>query len=112
MSQVPRLAITMGLSSIFKAKRILLMAWGSHKSKIVRRSVEGHSTDQVPASLLQQHSNCKFVIDEQAAAELTRFNEPWLAGDWRMDTRSDPQSSNQPGAEAEQAYPDAHRQGL
>jgi len=81
MSQVPRLAITMGLSSIFKAKRILLMAWGSHKSKIVRRSVEGHSTDQVPASLLQQHSNCKFVIDEQAAAELTRFNEPWLTGD-------------------------------
>ncbi|MET6995740.1 glucosamine-6-phosphate deaminase [Chitinophaga defluvii] len=81
MSQVPRLAITMGISSIFKAKSVILMAWGSHKAKIVRRSVEGHSTDQVPASLLQQHPNCKFVIDEQASQELTRFNEPWLTGD-------------------------------
>lgn len=81
MSQVPRLAITMGLSTIFKAKRIILLAWGTHKAKIVRRSVEGHSTDQVPASLLQQHPDCKFVIDEQAAEELTRFKEPWLTGD-------------------------------
>jgi glucosamine-6-phosphate deaminase len=81
MSQVPRLAITMGLSTIFKAKRIILLAWGTHKAKIVRRAVEGHSTDQVPASLLQQHPDCKFVIDEQAAEELTRFKEPWLTGD-------------------------------
>jgi glucosamine-6-phosphate deaminase len=81
MSQVPRLAITMGLSTIFKAKRIVLLAWGTHKAKIVRRSVEGHSTDQVPASLLQQHPDCKFVIDEQAAEELTRYKEPWLTGD-------------------------------
>ncbi|GAA3924723.1 glucosamine-6-phosphate deaminase [Chitinophaga oryziterrae] len=81
MSQVPRLAITMGLSTIFKAKRIVLLAWGTHKAKIVRRAVEGHSTDQVPASLLQQHPDCKFVIDEQAAEELTRFKEPWLTGD-------------------------------
>ncbi|KAA2240157.1 glucosamine-6-phosphate deaminase [Chitinophaga agrisoli] len=81
MSQVPRLAITMGIGTILKAKRILLMAWGTHKAKIVRRAVEGHSTDQVPASLLQQHPNCRFVIDEQAAQELTRFKEPWLTGD-------------------------------
>ncbi|ACU63974.1 glucosamine-6-phosphate deaminase [Chitinophaga sp. YR627] len=81
ISQVPRLAITMGLSTIFKAKRIVLLAWGTHKAKIVRRSVEGHSSDQVPASLLQQHPDCKFVIDEQAAEELTRYKEPWLTGD-------------------------------
>ncbi|WP_343673011.1 glucosamine-6-phosphate deaminase [Chitinophaga sp.] len=81
MSLVPRLAITMGLNTIFKAKRVVLLAWGSHKSKIVQRSVEGHSTDQVPASLLQQHPDCKFVIDEQAAEDLTRNKEPWLTGD-------------------------------
>ncbi|HEY8915515.1 MAG TPA: glucosamine-6-phosphate deaminase [Chitinophaga sp.] len=81
MSQVPRLAITMGIGTIFKAKRVLLMAWGSHKAKIVRRAVEGHYSDQVPASLLQQHPNCRFVIDEQAAQELTRYKEPWLTGD-------------------------------
>jgi glucosamine-6-phosphate deaminase len=81
MSQVPRLAITMGLSTIFKAKRIVLLAWGTHKAKIVRRAVEGHATDQVPASLLQQHPDCAYVIDEQAAEELTRNKEPWLTGD-------------------------------
>jgi glucosamine-6-phosphate deaminase len=81
MSQVPRLALTVGISTIMKAKRIVLMAWGSHKAKIVCRAVEGHSTDQVPASLLQQHPNCRFAIDEQAAQELTRFKEPWLTGD-------------------------------
>ncbi|QEH41027.1 glucosamine-6-phosphate deaminase [Chitinophaga sp. XS-30] len=81
MSQVPRLAVTMGISTIMKARKVVLMAWGSHKARIVRRSVEGNSTDQVPASLLQQHRNCKFVVDEQAATELTRNKEPWLTGD-------------------------------
>lgn len=81
MSQVPRLAITTGIGTIMKAKHVVLMAWGTHKAKIVRRAVEGHSSDQVPASLLQQHPNTKFVIDEQAAQELTRFKEPWLTGD-------------------------------
>lgn len=81
MSAVPRLAVTMGISTIMKAKKVVLLAWGSHKAKIVRRSVEGSSSDQVPASLLQQHRNCKFVVDEQAATELTRYKEPWLTGD-------------------------------
>lgn len=81
MSAVPRLAVTMGINTIMKAKKVVLLAWGSHKAKIVRTSVEGHSTDQVPASLLQQHRNCVFVVDEQAAAELTRYKEPWLTGD-------------------------------
>ncbi|MGE7774377.1 glucosamine-6-phosphate deaminase [Chitinophaga sp. NPDC101104] len=81
MSQVPRLAITAGIGTIMKAKKVILLAWGQHKAKIVRRSVEGSTTDQVPASLLQQHPNCKFVIDEQAASELTRNKEPWLTGD-------------------------------
>lgn len=84
MSQVPRLAITVGISTIMKARKIILLAWGQHKAPIIRRAVEGHSTDQVPASLLQQHPDCKFVIDEQAAGELTRYKSPWLTGecDW------------------------------
>lgn len=81
MSQVPRLAVTTGISTIMKAKQVILLAWGSHKAQIVRRAVEGNQTDQVPASLLQQHRNCKFVVDEQAALELTRYKEPWLTGD-------------------------------
>src|SRR5688500_15726751 len=47
MSQVPRLAITAGIGTIMKAKRVLLMAWGSHKAKIVRRAVrsEEHTSE-------------------------------------------------------------------
>jgi glucosamine-6-phosphate deaminase len=83
ISKVPRLAVTMGISNILKAKRILLMGWGQ-KAAIIAKSVEGHVTEQIPASILQQHNDCTFVIDEPAAAELTRIKSPWLTGecDW------------------------------
>lgn len=80
ISKVPRLAITMGISTIMKARRIILMAWG-FKASIVARSVEGDVTERVPASLLQQHNDCLFVIDDQAATELTRIKSPWLTGE-------------------------------
>jgi glucosamine-6-phosphate deaminase len=80
ISKVPRLAVTMGISTILKAKRILLMGWGM-KGKIIARSVEGDVTEQVPASILQQHPDCTFVIDEAASTELTRIKSPWLTGD-------------------------------
>lgn len=81
ISQVPRLAITVGISTISKARRVILMAWGTSKAPVVQKAVEGHVTEQVPASLLQPHNDCLFVLDEQAAAELTRFKSPWLTGD-------------------------------
>jgi glucosamine-6-phosphate deaminase len=81
ISEVPRLAITMGISTILKAKRIILMAWGPTKAPVVQRSVEGPVTESVPASLLQQHGDCTFILDEIAAAELTRFKSPWLTGE-------------------------------
>lgn len=80
ISKVPRLAVTMGISTILKAKRILLMGWGM-KGKIIARSVEGDVTEQVPASILQQHPDCTFVIDEAASTELTRIKSPWLTGE-------------------------------
>jgi glucosamine-6-phosphate deaminase len=81
ISKVPRLAITMGISTILKAKRIILMAWGQIKAPVIQKAVEGHVTEQIPASLLQQHNDCTFVTDEVAASELTRFKFPWLTGD-------------------------------
>jgi len=81
ISQVPRLAITMGISTILKARRIVLMAWGQLKASVVQKAVEGNLTEQIPASLLQQHNDCTFVTDEVAASELTRFKSPWLTGD-------------------------------
>jgi glucosamine-6-phosphate deaminase len=81
ISQVPRLAITMGINTILKAKRIILLAWGPAKAPVMQKAVEGHVSEQVPASLLQQHSDCIFVLDELAAAELTRNKSPWLTGE-------------------------------
>ncbi len=80
ISKVPRLAVTMGISNILHAKRIILMGWGQ-KSQIVARAVEGGVTEQVPASILQQHPDCTFVVDEAAAADLTRIKSPWLTGE-------------------------------
>ncbi len=81
ISKVPRLAITMGISTIMKAKRVLLMAWGQMKAPVLQKAVEGNLTEQIPASFLQQHTETLFVTDEPAASELTRFKSPWLAGD-------------------------------
>ena len=81
ISQVPRLAITMGISSIMQARQIILMGWGQAKSAVVQKAVEGQVTEQIPASLLQQHDDVTFVLDLEAAAELTRFKSPWLTGE-------------------------------
>jgi glucosamine-6-phosphate deaminase len=81
VAQVPRMAITMGISTIMKSTQIILMAWGQTKAPVIQKSVEGMATEDVPASLLQNHDNCTFVIDEAAASELTRFKSPWLTGE-------------------------------
>ena len=81
MAQVPRLAITAGIHTIMGARKIILLAWGQHKAHVVSKAVEGHSNELVPASLLQQHPDCTFILDEQAAQELTRFKSPWLTGE-------------------------------
>jgi glucosamine-6-phosphate deaminase len=86
ISKVPRLAVTMGISTILKSKRIILLAWGT-KAGIVAKSVEGHVTEQIPASILQQHNNSSFVIDEIASTELTRIKSPWLTGECYWTTK-------------------------
>lgn len=81
ISQVPRLAITMGISTILQSKKIILMAWGSAKAPVIKKAVEEDDTEQVPASLLQNHDDVTFVVDATAAAELTRYKSPWMTGD-------------------------------
>ena len=78
IDHVPRVAITMGISTIRKAKRIVLLAWGINKATVIKETIEGEITSDVPASYLQNHDNVTFVLDEGAAAELTRIKTPWL----------------------------------
>jgi glucosamine-6-phosphate deaminase len=87
VTQVPRLSVTMGISTILKSRKIILMAWGSSKAPAVQKSLEGPATEEMPASLLQQHEDTLFVADESAASDLIRFKAPWLSGDcdWNGD---------------------------
>lgn len=80
VANVPRSAITMGVGTILRARRIALMAWGSNKAEIVREAVEGPVTDRVSASFLQSHPDAVFLVDEEASKQLTRFRYPWLVG--------------------------------
>ena len=77
---VPRFAITMGVGTILRAKKIALMAWGENKAEIVARAVEQGETDAVSASFLQSHKDARFLLNAAAGSALTRVRLPWLAG--------------------------------
>jgi glucosamine-6-phosphate deaminase len=78
---VPVKAITMGIGTIFKARQIILMAWSQKKAPIVKKAVEGEISAEVPSTYLQLSDNVEFVLDEDAASFLTRFDTPWLVKD-------------------------------
>jgi glucosamine-6-phosphate deaminase len=78
ISEVPDSAVTMGLSTLLNAKQVVLLAWGEHKSSILKEIIEGKVDDSVPASFLQLHKNAMAAIDLSAAQQLTRISQPWL----------------------------------
>jgi len=67
---VPRQALSMGLGTIMEARQVILLASGIKKAEAIRRTLEGPVTDAVPASILQQHPNCTFILDRDAASLL------------------------------------------
>ncbi|MDR1705076.1 MAG: glucosamine-6-phosphate deaminase [Clostridiales bacterium] len=69
-SDVPRNAITMGIKTIMSAKKILLLATGSVKAKVIKEALFGDITPEVPASVLQLHTNLIALLDTEAAAEI------------------------------------------
>jgi len=82
---VPEMAITMGVATIREARRIRLLAFGEHKAPILRRAVEDPVTDAVAASYLHGHPDVTFLLNEAAAANLTRLATPWLRGPCEWD---------------------------
>ncbi|MCB1210289.1 MAG: glucosamine-6-phosphate deaminase, partial [Verrucomicrobiales bacterium] len=77
---VPRFAITMGVGTILRARKLVLMAWGENKAAITAKAIEGPVTEAISASFLQDHPDARFFIDTGAARELTRIKLPWLVG--------------------------------
>ncbi|MBT8237079.1 MAG: glucosamine-6-phosphate deaminase [Croceitalea sp.] len=82
---VPSRALTMGVGTIMASRRIILMAWGEGKSEIIKQAVEGEIRETVPATFLQHHDNCDFILDHAAASFLTRVKTPWLVGECEWD---------------------------
>ncbi len=68
--EVPTQAITMGIATIMKAKKILLVASGSGKAEAVAGMINGPVTEEVPASILQNHPDVTVIVDEAAASKL------------------------------------------
>ncbi|ELP94884.1 glucosamine-6-phosphate isomerase, putative [Entamoeba invadens IP1] len=77
MEHVPTQAITMGVGTIMKAKRLLLLAFSEGKAKIIAKAIEGESTELCAASLLQRHCNTTAILDLPASSELTYYANPW-----------------------------------
>ena len=63
--------ITLGIKNIMQTRRIVLVAKGANKTDIVKEMLEGPVTTDVPASILQLHPNCEFLLDGEAAAKLS-----------------------------------------
>ena len=68
--EVPRQAYTMGIGTIVKAKKILVIVSGAEKAEIVKEALYGPITPQVPASVLQMHSDVIVIADEAALSAI------------------------------------------
>ena len=68
--EVPRQAYTMGIGTIMKADKILVVANGEDKADAVAAMVQGKINPEVPASILQLHNNVILVADEAALSKL------------------------------------------
>ncbi len=69
---VPRQAYTMGIGTIMQAKKILIIVSGEDKADIVRDAFFGPVTPQVPASILQMHSDVTLDRSKQAFLRIRR----------------------------------------
>jgi len=68
--EVPRQAYTMGIGTIMRAKKILLIISGADKADILHEAICGPVTPQVPASILQLHPDVIIVADEAALSKM------------------------------------------
>ena len=62
----------MGIGSILKSKKIVLLAFGEEKAAAIKAMIEGPVTNEVPATALQSHDNVMVFLDEAAASLLSK----------------------------------------
>lgn len=69
---VPRQAYTMGIGTIMRARKILVVVSGEDKAEIVAKAFFGEVTPEVPASILQFHPDVTIVADAAALSKIPR----------------------------------------
>ncbi len=70
IDEVPKRAVTMGIRTILRSRKIILLATGASKADAVQKMIKGPITIDVPASALQMHPNVVVILDEEAAIQL------------------------------------------
>ena len=72
--EAPLGGVTLGIKDIMHARKIVVVAKGGNKADIVRQMLLGPITPDIPASVLQLHPNCEFLLDADAASLITMNN--------------------------------------
>lgn len=81
---VPTHALTMGIGTILDARKVVVLALGENRARVIRDVAEGPVTERVPATFLREHRDASILLDSAAGDELTAVATPWLLGnvDW------------------------------
>ena len=79
MDEVPKMAITMGLGTIMKAKKIVLLAFGADKAPIIAKIAEPYVDTDIPASVLHLHNDVVVIVDKEAASLINSKNLSFAA---------------------------------
>lgn len=70
IDEVPKRAVTMGIKTILRSKKIILIATGKNKADAIYKMVKGPVTPSLPASALQEHPDVVVILDKEAASLL------------------------------------------
>jgi len=71
---IPKKALTIGISDILKSKKIILLASGKSKAKAVKNLIEKKINKKFPATILKKHEKFILIIDKKASSLLKNFN--------------------------------------
>lgn len=72
LERVPTRAITVGIGTLLEARRLRVVAYGASKARAVHGALQGPVTGTLPASLLRDHGDLAFHLDDAAASSLTQ----------------------------------------
>lgn len=69
----PKSALTVGISTILRSKKIILLAFGKEKSQAIYNALHAKVSSNVPASFLREHKNATFILDEKAFSNIKKL---------------------------------------